>query len=92
MRKSCLELENYEVKRALVEFSELKAKIKKDIPLKHLQDYLIISCVSGYGSIPSGKQDITRKKIFPIDIDKKSDIFFGNSNYREKYLKSEPIL
>ena len=96
----CQDLEEHKMKKALVRRTELEKQFKKNTPLKHLQDYLVISCVSGYGAIRPDIDDKSRGMDIPIKIAKMSDLFFGNSKDRKFYLnlkrypgaKAKPVL
>lgn len=87
--KYCKDLTTEDIKTTTVSIDTLKDTLAEDEDIKHLKDYLIVACPRGQGNFrPSGTDD-GRGNNFAIVVDKYSDIFFGNTDDTEFFLKQD---
>jgi len=70
--------------KALIGFDVFDEITKDFIPLK---DYLIIGVIQGYGSFRPGKDNKGRKESLAIELDKRSNVIFGNKDNVEFFLQ-----
>ena len=77
---------------ALVGYNVLRDTLKDDTSIKHLEDYLIAACPRGLGGFRPSQGDDGRGNMLATDIDKYSDILFGNSKDTDYFLRTDRYL
>ena len=74
--KWCSKLNEAEINTVVVGKDTLFNALKNETEMKHLHDYIIISCPSGQGGFRPRKNDDGRGNTIAIELDKRSDAFF----------------
>ena len=101
-QKYCKNLTKEQIKTTSISFDKLRETLDRDRDINHMQDYLIIACSRGQGSLRPSANHSSREHEFAIVVDKFSDILFGNScdvgfflnkeKDRYKDAKAKPVL
>lgn len=78
-KKYCQNLTNQEISNTLISYTTLIKTLEADNEIRHFDDYLFIACPRGDGNYRPADDDDGRGATFAVEIDKDSDILFGNS-------------
>ena len=88
--KYCFELSSEEdFLSEIVGYDVLFKALDDDVSIKHLEDYLIVACPRGLGGFRPSKDNDGRGNTLAIDIDKLSDILFGNADDIDHFLRTD---
>ena len=98
--KYCIDLTASEISNTSVSLDTLRDTLRNEVNIKHMEDYLIIACPRGQGNFRPSQSDDGRGMTLAEEVDKYSDVLFGNANDTEYFLnesrysgaKPKPVL
>jgi len=78
--KYCKDLTESDIKTTSVTLSEITDRLKEDLGILCLKDYLIVACPRGQGSFRPSDNDDGRSNTLAIAVDEAVHLLFGNAN------------